>query len=84
MNRMHSSDVQEMLDKTWDIFVERNTSMTFQQYLKAFEYVNQSLQVQVWWLPTVPFYEQIFFKFNCRNLPSTAVQHLVDQGVNYK
>ena len=77
---------KEMLDKTWNFFVERNscTNMSFEQYLKAFENVNQSLGVQSWWLPMVPFFEQIFLKLNCRSMPTTSVQHLVDKAINYK
>lgn len=79
--------IKEMFEQTWTpaYTTERNgaLSMSYQQYLKAFETVNQPLSVQTWWLPVVPFFEQIFFKFNCRTVPISPVQHLVDSEVNY-
>ncbi len=75
-NKTKPDLIKEILEKTW-----KGSSLTFEQYLQAFETFNLDLGITACWLPTVPFYEQIFLKLNCRNEPTSAVQQLVDQTI---
>lgn len=79
LNKTKPDLIKDILEKTW-----KGAAMTLEQYLQAFETFNQDLGVTTCWLPTVPFFEQIFLKFNCRNEPTSAVQQIVDQTIYYK
>lgn len=79
LNKTKPDLIKEIFEKTW-----KGTGLSFEQYLEAFEIFNKDLGVTACWLPTVPFFEQIFLKFNCRSEPTLPIQHLVDQTIYHK
>ena len=77
--------VKEILEQTWTAVVNKNQkTIKLDQYVKAFDIINQEHCVRVCWMFMLPFFEQINSKFNSRTIPTTNLQKIVDKSIYNK